>query len=90
MPIEIREGSTSITGEKGMAFYRLAALVSALELQAVGLKMTRGISASTIARRDYGLKGSLPKLIEQATRLRDEASAQVTRVVAGAVEGEAV
>lgn len=75
MPItHYKDGSISIEGSAGIEVYRLAQLASALKLQAHGIRMSsRMPQATTIARREYGLKGSLPKLLEQVEALLAEA-----------------
>ena len=39
-----------------IAAYRVLALISALKLQSKGIKVTRGQSALTIARTQYGIR----------------------------------
>ena len=64
--IETTEGGTIITGEH-MELYRLIVLKSALELQKKipGIKVTRGVTASALAKRNFGMKGNLDNLIRQ-------------------------
>ena len=64
--IETTEGGTVITGEH-IELYRLIVLKSALELQKKipGIKVARGVSASALAKRNFGMKGNLDKLIAQ-------------------------
>lgn len=47
----------------GIAFYRLAALKGALDLQTKGLKLSRGRSATSIAKAQYGLTGTAAKML---------------------------
>lgn len=45
----------------GIAFARLAALKGALSLQSKGMRLSRGVSATTIGKRQYGLTGGADK-----------------------------
>ncbi len=49
--------SIMISTPEGIAFARLAALNSALSLQAKGLRLSRGVSATSIGKAQYGLTG---------------------------------
>lgn len=71
MPItHYKDGSISIEGSAGIEVYRLAQLAGALRLQEKGIRMSsRMPQATTIARKQYGLKGSLPKLLAQVEAL---------------------
>jgi hypothetical protein len=90
MSIERSAGGVMVTG-KGIELFRLVALKQGLKLQAVGIRMSSKIpQATTICRKQYGLKGTLPKLLAQVEALIAAASAQVTRVEEGAVEGAEV
>jgi len=63
--IEHHGGGTTMTGA-GIDFYRLLSLRMALRLQEKGLKvLRRGPAASTIARRELGLKGKVGSLADQ-------------------------
>jgi hypothetical protein len=57
-------GGMTITGGH-IELYGMIVLKSSLKLQEKGLKFGRGPAASTIARTRYGLKGKIPKQIEQ-------------------------
>jgi hypothetical protein len=81
MPIEIHEGGTTITGKDGIAFYRMAALKGALSLEIKGLRMRRGVSAYAIIKREFGLRGSRERVLEAFTRLVEEKSATITRIL---------
>jgi hypothetical protein len=56
---------TVITGAKNIAMYRLLTLRSALKLEIVGLKASRGRSAYALIKREFGLKGSKQRVLEQ-------------------------
>jgi hypothetical protein len=47
---------TVIDTPQGIARFRMIACLSALKLQSKGIIMHRGVSALTVARRDYGVK----------------------------------
>jgi hypothetical protein len=54
-----RGESIIIDTKDGIAFYRLAALNSALSLQEKGMRLSRNApQATAIGKRDYGLKGT--------------------------------
>ena len=57
-------GATLMTGD-AVDFYRLLMIRQGLRAQAMGLKLTRGPAATTIARRELGLKGNLESLTRQ-------------------------
>ncbi len=69
MSIEVFEGGGFVITGNDINLYRLLALKGALKLQAKGLKLSRGASASTIARKDYGLRGNVDNLISQVEQL---------------------
>lgn len=82
--IDSNGNATSFEGN-GIEVYRLAMLLSALKLQAKGIHMSRRMpAASSIAKRDYGLKGSVAKLIPQVEALLAQAKAQTAYVYEGA------
>ena len=67
MAISVMEdGGFSVTGKDSIELFRLLSLRSALRLEMKGMKMSRGVSASTILKREYGITGQrktqLPKL----------------------------
>ena len=63
--IENTQGATTMTGA-GIDFYRLLNLRMALRLAEKGMRMSsRGPAASTIARRELGLKGNIASLADQ-------------------------
>lgn len=61
-------GGMTITGGH-IELYGMIVLKSSLQLQAKGIKFSRGPAASTIARTRYGIKGKIPKQIEQLEAL---------------------
>jgi len=78
--------STVIDTPDGIAFYRLAALKGALDLQTKGMKLSRGRSATSIGKAQYGLRrntasGQYPivaKQVEDIISLREVAPAMVS------------
>lgn len=84
MPITVTEGGcTIIEGPKAMNLMRLITLRQGLliEHRTNGrMKLTRGPMCSTRVRRELGLKGNRPKLIEQLDKLIETARSQVTQV----------
>lgn len=87
MPITIRkDGGMSIEGPEAMKLYRMLTILRGLrwELKFPGGRLTgKAPSCQSIARREFGLKGRLPALIEQFQKLCDEQSAKVTRIQDG-------
>lgn len=74
------DGGQTFTG-KGIEVYRLATLLMALKLQSKGIKMNgKSPAASTIAKKVYGLKGSVAKLIPQVEALLAKAKSETTFV----------
>lgn len=61
-------GATMMTGD-AIDFYRLLMIRQGLKAQAVGLKLTRGPAATTIARRELGIKGNLASLTRQVEEI---------------------
>ena len=49
-----------------IAFARLAALKGALKLECLGMGRSRGPSAYSILKREYGFKGNKQAVLEQA------------------------
>lgn len=56
---------TALTTHGQIALYRLATLRTALKLETYGLKSSRGPSALSILRSEYGYKGSRDKILAQ-------------------------
>jgi hypothetical protein len=63
-------GGIMVEGAEAIDYFRLCTLVSALGLEVQGLR-SRRYSAYAIAKREYGLKGSKPRVLEQLTLIRD-------------------
>ena len=74
-------GSIMMDGPDAVEVYRLATLISALKLQKAGIRMSSRIpQATTICRKQYGLKGSIDKLTPQVEKLLAEQKEKVTYV----------
>jgi hypothetical protein len=74
-------GSIMMDGPDAVEVYRLATLISALKLQKAGIRMSSRIpQATTICRKQYGLKGSIDKLIPQVEKLLALQKEKVTYV----------
>lgn len=56
---------TAITG-KNIENFRLFTLIKACELEALGLKCSRGPSALSILKRELGVKGNRQKVLAVA------------------------
>jgi hypothetical protein len=56
-------GGTMIEG-KGIDLYALLALKSALKLQVMGMKLSRGMSATKVGKRKYGLTGQAKTMLK--------------------------
>ena len=58
---------TAITNPGHIALYRLATLRTALKLETHGMRMSRGPSAQSVLRSEYGYKGNRAKILAQVT-----------------------
>ena len=62
-------GATTMTGD-AIDFYRLLMIRQGLRAQSIGMKLTgRGPAATTIARRELGIKGNLASLTRQVEEI---------------------
>jgi len=69
--IKVTEACTVITGAH-IGLYQLMALKYGLVAEGKGLKISRGASMMTVAKRNYGLKGNREKLIAQVQAMIDQ------------------
>jgi hypothetical protein len=61
--IEVSDnGMIAISGEKAISYYRLCVLRGAVKLEATGMRRT-GPSATSIAKRELGVKGNRTKVL---------------------------
>lgn len=63
--IENHGGTIVITGTQDINLARVLTLRKALELEIKGLKLSRGMSAATIIKREFGWKGNNVKLLDK-------------------------
>src|SRR5688500_1616927 len=82
MPITIyKDGATAIRGPEGIKLYRMLNILMGLKLELRGMRLTRKApSCFSIARREFGLKGSKQKILADFQKLCDEQDIKVTRV----------
>ena len=67
--------SNVITGDK-IPLFRMATLKSGLKLEVKGMKK-RGESCLSIIKREWNLKGSPGSVLEQFTKIYEEAKAKL-------------
>jgi hypothetical protein len=61
-----KTGGVTLTGEGGVNFFRLVTILQGMKFELkTGMKLTRGPSCFTHARRTCGIKGNKAKLIAQ-------------------------
>jgi hypothetical protein len=64
--IETNEGGGfCITGQDDIALYRLMVMRGGLRLECKGLKLSRGTTCYTLAKREFGFKGNKAKVLAQ-------------------------
>ena len=67
----------SFTTPTEIEFFRMATLLQGLRLQAKGIQLSSRLPrATTIARRQYGLKGNLESLTKQVEAMVEAAIAE--------------
>ena len=80
--IETSGAGTTVSGEQGIALFRFITLLSGLRLEvrtAGKLKLSRGPSCYTIAKREFQLKGTREAVLEQLQALYDRAKANAEK-----------
>lgn len=66
----------AFTSPEEIEFFKLVHLKKGLKLQSKGIRMSSRLpQATTIARRQYGLKGNLESLLEQVEAMVEAAIA---------------
>lgn len=76
-----RGDAEACSGPDAVEVYRLALLLQGLKVEATGMRMSAKVpKATTICRRQYGLKGNREKMIQQVEKLLEAAKAKVTYV----------
>lgn len=68
MPIKTKHGQTVITGKNSVMLFHMLAQRSALKLEILGLRHSRG-SVYAHIKRTYGLRGNKQKVLEQFEKL---------------------
>ena len=63
--------TTVIDTPKGIAMYRMLSLKSALKLETLGMKNSRG-SVCAMIKREYNLKGNKQSVYDQFVKLVEE------------------
>ena len=61
-----------MSGEENVRNARILTLRSALKLELKGLKMSRGISAYAIVKREFVFKGNKARVLEQLNAFIEE------------------
>ena len=61
-----------VVTEDSIQLFRQRTLLRALQLEVKGMKISRGASAYSIIKKEYDLKGSKQKVLEQFERLISE------------------
>jgi hypothetical protein len=71
MTVEAFDGGIVVT-EGSIQLFRQRTLLRALMLEVKGMKISRGASAYSIIKKEYDLKGSKQKVLEQFQQLISE------------------
>jgi hypothetical protein len=74
MTVETFKGGFVVTDDS-IQLFRQRTLLRALQLEVKGMKISRGASAYSIIKKEYDLKGSKQKVLEQFERLISERAA---------------
>ena len=67
----LESGATLVTGDH-IRLMQLISLKQAIVLEGKGVKMTRGASAMSLARKRYGLEGNRERIIAQVQTMIDQ------------------
>jgi hypothetical protein len=70
--VEKIEGGGHVLTGAGIAMFRFRTLLSGLELEIIGLKLSRGPSSYSILKSELGLKGNKQKVYDQAKAIYRE------------------
>ena len=76
----------TISDQTGISYARLASMKGAVRLEYKGMKMSRGVNVTAIARKELGLKARAPhqEVIEAIQKRMDELLAQRQQELASA------
>lgn len=81
-------GAVAIEGDESIKYYRMLTIRMGLKLELSGMRMCRGRTCYSIAKSEFGLKGSKARVYAAFCALCEAQSAKVIRVVeAPALEG---
>ena len=76
--VEINETSTVFVGKKAVDLFRLMTLVRGLRMEILGMRLTsKGSTCYAIAKREFGLKGSRQKVLDQLVPIVEAAKSKV-------------
>lgn len=67
----LESGATLVTGDH-IRLMQLISLKQAIVLEGKGVKMTRGASAMSLAKKRYGLEGNRERIIAQVQTMIDQ------------------
>jgi hypothetical protein len=77
MPVEVSSSAVIFSGEDGVNLYRMATIIMGMKAEMRGMRLTsKAPSCFTIARREYGLRGSKEKILADMTALYHNAKAE--------------
>jgi glucose-6-phosphate dehydrogenase assembly protein OpcA len=79
MPVEVSSSGVIFTGEDGVNLYRMATIIMGMKAEMRGMRLTskaKAPSCFTIARREFGLRGSKEKIFADMTALYNAAKAE--------------
>ena len=76
----------TISDQTGISYARLASMKGAVRLESKGMKMSRGLNVTAMARKELGLKARAPhqEVIEAIQKRMDELLAQRQQELASA------
>jgi len=77
MTVESFDGGFVVT-EDSIQLFRQRTLLRALMLEVKGMKISRGASAYSIIKKEYDLKGSKQKVLEQFQQLISERAESIS------------
>ncbi len=77
MTVETFDGGFVVT-EGSIELFRQRTLLRALMLEVKGMKISRGASAYSIIKKEYDLKGSKQKVLEQFQQLISERAESIS------------
>lgn len=77
MPVEVSKSAVVFDGADGVRLFRLGTIVRGMKLELLGMRLTaKAPSCFTIARREFGLRGSKEKILADMTAIYNAAKAE--------------